>query len=205
MAVDAGADALGFVSHMPSGPGVIADDSIASIAPNVPPGVATFLLTSLRSAEEILGQLARCRTNTVQLCDRVVAAEHARLRIAEPAVRRVQVVHVVGPESVAEAIDAAQHADAILLDSGRPDAEDKSLGGTGRRHDWEVSRSIRDTIDRPLYLAGGLTAENVAEAMARVAPFGVDVCSGVRTDGRLDAQRLEDFVAAVRTADLRPR
>jgi phosphoribosylanthranilate isomerase len=64
------------------------------------------------------------------------------------------------------------------------------LGGTGRAHDWAISRKIREAIEKPLYLAGGLTPDNVARAIETVQPFGVDVCSGVRTDGKLDERKL---------------
>lgn len=205
IAVAAGVDVLGLVSHMPSGPGVISEEEIAAIASRVPPGVATFLLSSRRNADEILAQVQRCRAETVQLCDRVDAAEHARLREMAPTVRRVQVVHVVGAVSIDEAVEAARYADAILLDSGEPDSAAKSLGGTGRTHDWGISRSIRERIDRPIFLAGGLHAGNVGEAIERVRPFGVDICSGVRSDGRLDPRRVEALVEAVRTADARLR
>jgi phosphoribosylanthranilate isomerase len=111
------------------------------------------------------------------------------------------VVHVRGPESVDEAVAVAPWVDAILLDSGDPTAAIQELGGTGRVHDWAISRRIRDAVaalDRPLFLAGGLRAENVGRALATVDPYGLDLCSHVRRDGRLDAERLAAFVAAVR-------
>jgi phosphoribosylanthranilate isomerase len=87
--------------------------------------------------------------------------------------------------------------DALLLDSGNPSLATKELGGTGRAHDWAVSRRIRDAVGVPVYLAGGLNPQNVRKAIAQVQPFGVDVCSGLRTDGRLDAVKLEEFMRAV--------
>jgi phosphoribosylanthranilate isomerase len=96
-----------------------------------------------------------------------------------------------------EAVDSARHADALLLDSGRPDMAVKELGGTGRVHDWEVSRAIRDAVEVPIFLAGGLGPDNVAEAVRAVQPFAVDVCSGLRTDGWLDEAKLRAFVAAL--------
>ena len=131
------------------------------------------------------------------LSDAVAPGTHAALRQALPGVAIVQVIHVADQESVDEAIAVSQHVDAILLDSGNPGLATKELGGTGRTHDWDLSRRIRDSVDRPVYLAGGLSADNVAEAIRVVRPFGVDVCSGVRTDGRLDTGRLAHFVEAV--------
>ncbi len=196
IAIRAGASALGLVSAMPSGPGVIGDDRIAEIAARVPPGIATFLLTSAVDAESIVAQQRSARVNTLQLVDAVAEDELRRLRAELPGIALVQVIHVRGAESVEEARAVAPLVNAILLDSGNPTLAVKELGGTGRVHDWEVSRRIREAVDVPVYLAGGLRAENVAEAVARVGPFGLDICSGVRTDGRLDAEKLARFIAA---------
>jgi phosphoribosylanthranilate isomerase len=112
----------------------------------------------------------------------------------------MQVIHVRAASSVAEAVHVAKHVDAILLDSGNPTAAVKELGGTGRVHDWTISRAIRDAVQLPVFLAGGLRASNVAAAIAAVRPFGVDVCSGVRANGRLDTGAVKDFITAARDA-----
>jgi len=200
LAVRCGADALGLVSAMPSGPGVIAEDLIAAIAPTVPPPVATFLLTSETQAAAILAQQRRCRVNTIQICDRVTADCLRELRAALPGIALVQVVHVTGEESVAEAVAVADKVDAILLDSGNQKLAVKELGGTGRTHDWRVSRQIVASVPVPVFLAGGLNPDNVADAIQQVRPFGVDICSGVRTAGKLDAEKLHQFVQSVVSA-----
>ncbi len=197
LAVRYGAAAVGLVSAMPSGPGPIPEARIAEIAAAIPPGVASFLLTCRQRAAEIIDQQRRCRTNTIQLCDAVSAEVHAELRAALPGIAIVQVIHVRGPESVAEALAVAPQVDALLLDSGNPTLQIKELGGTGRVHDWRLSREIRERVNVPVYLAGGLTAENVAEAIRAVEPFGVDVCSGVRRDDRLDEGRLDELMEKV--------
>ena len=196
MAIEAGASALGLVSQMPSGPGVISDELIAEIAATVPPAIGTFLLTSRQSVAEIVEQQHFCRTNTIQLCDRLIDGTHRELRDALPGISLVQVIHVTGPESVDEAERMAPYVDALLLDSGNQKLAVKELGGTGRTHDWTLSRAIRESIDIPLFLAGGLTPENVGQAVDAVGPFGLDICSGVRTDGKLDADKLKRFFAA---------
>ncbi len=196
-AVAAGASALGLVSEMPSGPGVIPDERIAEIAAAVPPPVATFLLTCRRDAGEIVAQHRVCRTGTIQLVDYVSVAELQKLRLALPGIKLVQVIHVTDRESVDEARAAAPHVDALLLDSGNPKLPVKELGGTGRVHDWSLSREIRETAGRPVFLAGGLNRQNVAEAVAAVRPFGLDLCSGVRTGGALDPAKLEGFFLAL--------
>lgn len=200
MAVRAGASALGLVSEMPSGPGVIAWETIAAIAAAVPPGVASFLLTSARDTETILAQQRRCGVNTLQICDRLTSGEHADLRRALPGIGIVQVIHVAGEASLAEAVAVAPFVDALLLDSGDPSRAVKELGGTGRVHDWRISARIREAVPVPVYLAGGLNAGNVGAAIRQVGPFGLDLCGGVRTDGDLDAVKLDRFFTAAASA-----
>lgn len=197
MAVDSGASAIGLVLAMPSGPGVIPEDTIAAIAGTVPPGVSTFLLTSRQDAASIIAQQHRCRTNTIQLVDAVPVDVYADLRKGLPGVAIVQVIHVKGTASIDEATSVAPSVDALLLDSGNPSLPVKELGGTGRTHDWTISRKIREAVPVPVFLAGGLNAGNVAEAIATVRPFAVDLCSGVRTGGALDQSKLTDFFLAV--------
>jgi phosphoribosylanthranilate isomerase len=200
LAVAAGAHAIGLVSAMPSGPGVIGESLIADIASAVPQGVETFLLTAHVSAEAIAAQHRRCPTTTLQLVDRLERRELETLRVRLPDVCLVQVVHVLDDSAVDEARAAAPIVDAILLDSGDPRRTVKALGGTGRVHDWSISRRVRDAVACPVWLAGGLDADNAARAVDAVVPFGLDVCSGVRRDGRLDPLRLHAFFAAVARA-----
>jgi phosphoribosylanthranilate isomerase len=199
MAIEHGAAALGLVSDMPSGPGPIPETLIAEIAATIPPGVSSFLLTCRQDAASIIDQQRRLRVNTLQICDRLPAGSHRELRDALPGISLVQVVHVTGPESVEEAIELAPHVDAILLDSGNQSLAIKELGGTGRTHDWSLSRKIREAIDVPLFLAGGLKPHNVAAAIQAVQPFGIDVCSGLRPDGPLDRHKLADFFTQIQT------
>jgi phosphoribosylanthranilate isomerase len=198
-AVDAGADALGFVSQMPSGAGIISEQLISRLIPLVPPPVATFLLTSQTTAAGILAQLRKCGAGTVQLCDSVSPGVREDVKSALPAVRIVQVIHVVGPESIEEALHVEKTADALLLDSGNQSLPVKELGGTGRTHDWSVSAALCRSVRVPVFLAGGLNAANVREAIETVHPFGVDVCSGVRSGGKLDPVKLSAFAGAVLT------
>ncbi len=201
LALDAGADALGLVSSMPSGPGVIPDDHIATIAEWAGARTATVLLTSRVSATAIDDQLRHCRPRVLQLCDALPDGELAIVRGRHPDIAMMPVVHVCDDNSVKEAQQLAADADAILLDSGNPLASIKELGGTGRVHNWQLSRAIRERVGAPIFLAGGLRAENVVDAVRTVRPFGVDVCSGVRLDGKLDRSLLREFVTAVRHAN----
>ncbi len=197
LAIDAGASAIGLVGKMPSGPGPISDDLIYSIARSVPPPIATFLLTSEQTPQGIIDHHNRTKTNTIQIVDELLGREYGAIQEALPHIKLVQVIHVVGEQSVDEAAEIAEHVDAILLDSGNANLAVKELGGTGRRHDWSLSRRIVETCGKPVFLAGGLNAENVREAAESVQPFGLDICSGVRTDGKLDIRKLESFFAAI--------
>lgn len=199
MAIAHGAAALGLVSAMPSGPGVIDDATVARVAAAVRgEPVRTFLLTARTHAEAIAAQHAAAGPTTLQLVDHVPLPELQRLRALCPGVELVQVVHVTGEAALAEALAIAPFVDALLLDSGNPAAAIKQLGGTGRTHDWALARRIRDAVaPLPLWLAGGLRVHNVAEAIATVQPHGLDLCTGVRVNGRLHAPTLAAFMAAV--------
>jgi phosphoribosylanthranilate isomerase len=201
MAISAGADALGLVARMPSGPGQITDAAIAAITAVVPPAVATFLLTSQTSAEAIAAHVRATNPTSVQIVSQIDPAQSARLAELEPALRRVQVIHVEGPEALDLIPAYAPHVHAFLLDSGRPSASPPELGGVGRTHDWAISAAFVKKSPLPVFLAGGLTPENAGEAIRAVRPFGLDLCSGVRSDTRLDAAKLRAFIAAAREAD----
>jgi len=197
LAIQYGAAALGLVGKMPSGPGVISDEEIYSIAQTIPPPIASFLLTSETTAEDIITHHRRVHTTTIQLVDALSDRSYELIREKLPAVKLVQVIHVIDERSVEEAIEIADFVDAILLDSGNPNLSVKELGGTGRTHNWQLSRQIREHITKPVFLAGGLHPLNVKEAIEVVQPFGVDLCSGVRTDGLLDEKKLEIFFRAL--------
>jgi phosphoribosylanthranilate isomerase len=199
LAINCGANAVGLVSEMPSGPGVIPDDRIEEIAARIPPGVSTFLLTSSREVDVVVDQQRRFGVNTIQLCDGLSPEEILELRSLMPGVSIVQAIHIAGVEAIDQARAAAQAAHALLLDSGDPSKAVKELGGTGRTHDWALSRKIRDEVEVPVWLAGGLTPDNVGEAVRQVQPFGVDICSGLRTYGILDEKKLTRFVRNLET------
>lgn len=198
LAVQHGAAALGLVSAMPSGPGVIDEATIRDVAAATAPPTETFLLTALQDAAAIAALHARCGTTMLQLVDAVPEAELRELRDRLPGVRRVQVIHVRDERAIDEALAVEALVDALLLDSGNPHLPVKQLGGTGRVHDWAVSAKLREAVRVPVWLAGGLRPDNVAAAIDTVRPHGIDICSGVRRDGRLDAAGLAALAAAVR-------
>lgn len=196
-AINFGASAIGLVAKMPSGPGPIPDELINQISTATPPPIGTFLLTSHTSADDIIQHHCRTNTNTIQIVDNLTDGTYIQIKKALPSIKIVQVIHVINEKSVDEAIRVSQSVDAILLDSGNPTLKIKELGGTGRVHDWKLSRKIREEVSCPVFLAGGLNPYNVRKAIDVVDPFAVDVCSGVRTNGILDIEKLEQFFKEV--------
>ena len=194
LAIEYGADALGLVGKMPGGPGIIPDHLIKEIAARVPPPVATVLLTSETSAGQIIEHYKRVNTGCIQIVDDLQEGSHSDIKKELPAVKLLQVIHVIDNRSVNKAVQISNSVDAILLDSGNPNKPVKELGGTGRIHNWDLSKKIVEQTDIPIFLAGGLKPDNIGKAVSRVKPFGIDVCSGLRTDGRLDRGKLKKFI-----------
>lgn len=193
LAIQYGASALGLVGEMPSGPGVIDDELIREINLHIPPPISSFLLTSETSANAIIKHYNKVHTSTIQLVDSIKNTEYQLIKTSLPHVKLVQVIHVIDESSIHEAIQVSDHVDAILLDSGNPNLSTKILGGTGKTHNWDLSCKIVKSISKPVFLAGGIHAGNVKKAIEYVQPYGIDLCSGVRTNGKLDEEKLKDF------------
>lgn len=201
LAAEAGATHAGLVAEMPSGPGPIGDATIRRIASAAPDGITPVLLTSRTEADGIIDHVYSTGVAAVQIVSPVSAAVRRTVKTTLPAIEILQVVHVEGPESLEVARRAAEAADYVLLDSGRPTASTPELGGTGRTHDWSVSTRIVDALPVPVFLAGGLGPENVGEAIDAVHPAGVDLCSGLRDPRfRLDPDALQRFVTTARSS-----
>ena len=198
-AIAAGAFAIGLVSEMPSGPGVISEKLINKIASSVPPEILTFLLTSKQSVSDIIEQHKKCGTNTIQIVDSLINGTHDQLKNELPDINIVQVIHVTDERSIQEAVDISKSVDYILLDSGNQNLKIKELGGTGRTHNWAISKKIVESVNVPVFLAGGINPENILEAVKFVNPFGIDLCSGVRTNGNLDKVKLSGLFSCLKS------
>lgn len=200
LASKAGADVLGLVGPMPSGPGVIDNDLIAEIAKSFPTTLKTFLLTSETSAQGIIDHHKLVNTTSIQIVDELTEGNYKDIRIALPGVELIQVIHVLDEQSIETALTAAEQVDYLLLDSGNPNLAVKELGGTGRTHNWAISREIVEKSPVPVFLAGGLNVENVQEALDKVKPYGLDLCSGVRSKNKLDQEKLKTFIQTAKAA-----
>ncbi len=193
LAIAYGAAAIGLVGRMPSGPGIITDELINAIAKTVPPPTHTFLLTSETTTDNIIEHHKKVNTTTIQIVDALSGREYHKIREAIPNVQLVQVIHVLDEGSIKEAIEISEFVDAILLDSGNPNLPTKVLGGTGKIHNWDLSKKIREEISLPIFLAGGINKDNIKKAIEHVQPYGIDLCSSVRTSGQLDERKLEEL------------
>ena len=197
LAIGYGAAAIGLVGRMPSGPGIITDELIHAIAKTVPPPIQTFLLTSETTTDNIIEHHRKVNTTTIQIVDALSGREYHKIREAIPNVQLVQVIHVLDEGSIKEAIEISEFVDAILLDSGNPNLPTKVLGGTGKTHNWDLSKKIREKISLPIFLAGGINKDNIKKAIEHVQPYGIDLCSSVRTNGQLDESKLEELFKAI--------
>lgn len=194
IAIENGTYAIGLVSKMPSGPGVIPESKIREIAKWTPENIKTVLLTSLQNADEIIEQHNYCGTDVLQLVDSQETKTYRILKKELPNIDLIQVIHIIDDNSITEAVELSKYVDFILLDSGNLNLQTKELGGTGKTHNWQISREIVNQVGIPVFLAGGLNPETVAEAVKIVKPFGVDVCTGVRTDGKLDSDKVRELI-----------
>jgi phosphoribosylanthranilate isomerase len=197
LAIAHGAAAIGLVGRMPSGPGIITDELIHSIAKTLLPPIDSFLLTSETTAEKVIEHHKKVNTTTIQIVDALTDRQYLKIRESIPHVKLVQVIHVLDEKAIQEAIEISEFVDAILLDSGNPNLSTKVLGGTGKTHNWDISKKIRENISIPTYLAGGINKDNVRKAIEHVEPFGIDLCSSVRTNGQLDERKLEELFKAL--------
>jgi phosphoribosylanthranilate isomerase len=159
----------------------------------LPPFVARVLVTHRTGLAEVTALMRESGATVAQLHGEFPTVAISALREALPYATIVKSVHVTGEDSIAAAVAAARIADAVLLDTksrGR-------IGGTGMTHDWSISARITAASSKPVILAGGLTPDNVAEAIAAVRPYAVDANSGTRgADGFKDHAKIRAFVAA---------
>lgn len=187
IAVEAGADAVGFIADVPTDtPREIPATRAVELARAAPPFVTTVLVTMAERPEATVDLASRVQPDVVQIHGDLSPGDLAFLS----AKIHGDVIKAVSPE------DAAKYdtvADALLIDS----LDESGAGGTGETHDWDRAAELVESLDSPVVLAGGLTPENVAEAVRRVKPFAVDVASGVEVDpGRKDSEAVSAFVKA---------
>lgn len=202
MAFSYGADAIGLVSEVSSFTGVLSENQIREITQIIPPSIDGFVLTRLTDSWDLIDLIRNVKNRTIQLVDKLGIGNYLEIRSSIPCVKIVQVINVRGEESIEEAMKVDPFVDAILLDSGIPDKDISESQGTGYIHDWSICRQIVELVETPVFLSGGLNTDNIVEAIQTVKPFGVDVCMGVRTDDKLDPDKLHDFISKVKNIRL---
>lgn len=187
-AVEAGADAVGFVADVSvESPREVDVATAAELVADVPPFVSSVLVTMGDSPDRVVDTARTVRPDVLQVHGTFDAEQLGYLR-SETGTKLVVAVNSSDHERARD-IDAA--ADAILVDS----TTDEHAGGTGRTHDWDATHELVQELRSPVVLAGGLTPENVTEAIRIVEPFGVDVASGVEQSGGIkDHMAVSTFV-----------
>jgi len=191
---DAGADALGFTVRLPHGVhDGLTEAKARGIVAALPPFVASVAITYVATPREAVELCRYLGVSTLQLHGSFPTHELPLIRAGLPHLKLIRAVHVTGPEAVAQARSLARHVDALILDTVDPTTG--RHGATGKTHDWSISRRIVEEVSAPVILAGGLTADNVAAAVAAVRPWGVDVHTGVEDpDGRRNLEKVRAFV-----------
>lgn len=191
----AGADAIGFTIGLPTGPHNGLDEAgAAAIIRRLPPFITPVLITYRVTAAEVVPMCRAMGVSQVQLHAPADPAELEKMRAAIPGLKLILAVNVTGPEALDLARERAARADALILDTYDPATG--RHGATGKTHDWSLSARIVEAVGVPVILAGGLTPANVAAAIRRVRPWGVDVHTGVeRPDGTTDHDLVRAFVA----------
>ena len=200
IAMAAGATCVGFVGEGLTPPGCLSDEAVLEIVGAIEDRKSIVLLTPHSTVAAVVAQQRRVGAGALQLCRPFGREALLALRQSLPGVQLIQVVHMGDLGGLERARAVAGIAEVGLLDAGSTDGDSQVFGGTGRVHDWHESAAIVAELDTPVWLAGGLSPSNVGEAIELVSPAGVDVCSGLRREGRLVESLAREFVMAVRAA-----
>jgi phosphoribosylanthranilate isomerase len=193
MAVNAGADAVGFITEVPvDSPRKISISETSRLISKVPVFVTSVLVIMPRNADEAINMIHEAKPTAVQIHNALPLAELRNIR--ETGVRIIKTIPVSEHADTEMLIDLIKDlsgiADAVLLDT----AIDGKTGGTGVSHNWELSGKVVLSAGMQVILAGGLTPSNVSEAVQCVRPYAVDTASGVETDGKKDEKKVIDFI-----------
>ena len=187
-AVEAGADALGFIVGFPKSPRNQTLENAAELRERVPPFVSSVLVTTIGVVRMQSTRIARMAPESIQLYGYQRDPIKLRRRLGIPLIRPIH----MEPSQVENVMSLAEGYDAIIIDTHDP----ALAGGTGRTSDWGSCRVVRERVaPLPMVLSGGLTPDNVGEAIRAVRPYAVDVSSGVESSpGRKDRAKMSEFV-----------
>ncbi|OGG73833.1 hypothetical protein A3A40_00270 [Candidatus Kaiserbacteria bacterium RIFCSPLOWO2_01_FULL_54_20] len=192
-AYEAGADELGFHVALDGGRSPLTPESAAEMIRMLPGGVSSVVVTSATQPAQLIEIAGKTGARILQLYGDVTVETMREIKQAVPYMELWKVLNVSYESSIAKAKEYKGAADAIALDT--LNKETGARGGSGKTHDWNISKKIVESVSIPVVLAGGLTPENVAEAIATVSPAGVDVNSGVSNpDGSKDIEKVRAFI-----------
>jgi phosphoribosylanthranilate isomerase len=198
-AEQAGADALGFTVRLPTGVHDGLTEAVArGIIAALPPFIASVAITYVDTARAAVDLCRYLGVSALQLHGPFPTQELPLIRAALPHLKLIRAVHVTGPQAPAQARALERRVDALILDTYDPVCD--RHGATGKTHDWAISRQIVDQVRTRVILAGGLTPDNIAEAVRAVRPWAVDVHTGVEdADGRRNFDKLRAFIERAKT------
>ena len=192
-AYEAGADELGFHVALDGGRSPLTPESAAEMIRMLPGGVSSVVVTSATQPAQLIEIAKKTGANVLQLYGDATPEQVRAVKAELPNIVIWKVLNVSDDSSIAKAKEYEGAADAIALDT--LNKETGARGGSGKTHDWNISKRVVESVSVPVVLAGGLTPENVAEAIATVSPAGVDVNSGVSNpDGSKDIEKVKAFV-----------
>jgi len=199
-AIDAGCDAVGFimgVTHQSSD--FVTPAEAAKMIRHLPPFIEPVAVTHLQETNDLIRLVRDSRCTTLQIQDTVEPSGIDTIRDALPYLKVLKAVHVMDESAIPTAKRYEPYADALILDTRTRE----KIGGTGIPHDWNISATIVANSAIPVILAGGLTPENVASAIRKVRPYGVDVHTGIKKDGVRSPERTLAFAREARNAWLK--
>ncbi|MDE1169834.1 MAG: phosphoribosylanthranilate isomerase [Verrucomicrobium sp.] len=189
-----GADSIGFlVGQRHTSTDFISAAEAAEIIRRLPPFISKVMVTHFSRAEEILPLVDEACVDTLQLHGQIPPAELQIIRDKRPHLRILKSLHIIDEASVESGVPYYKFVDGFVVDS--LNAETGQIGGTGMVHDWSISRRVVSRYPIPVILAGGLTPENVQEAIHAVKPFAVDANSGLKdAAGFKDHAKIHAFI-----------
>jgi len=201
VAINAGADAVGFITDVPvDSPRKITLAEASRMISKVPVFVTSVLVIMPENAQHAVRMIHAAKPAAVQIHNALPLSELVTIR--KTGVKLIKTIPVSRDSSsdtlIMQVKELSGIVDAVLLDT----ALDGKTGGTGMQHNWEVSSKVVLNSAIPVILAGGLKPENVREAAGCVRPYAVDTASGVETGGKKDEKKVLDFIKNARMHEI---
>ncbi len=199
--VECGVDIIGLlVGQKHTSDDFISKETAKEIKLSLPKGVTTTLITHLENASEIIDIARFIDVDYIQLHSYIEESEVDKIRETLPDKKLLRLIHISEDGETLNDISKIKNVDFYFTDS--INLKTNQVGGTGLTHDFERDRELVASLNKPVFVAGGLTPENVAEVVKLCQPYGVDVNSGCRgKNGGRDKAKMRKFVSQARKHD----